>query len=97
MTREDSELIKKVYLKQKEVQTRGDWILNLQSDYALIGEDLEEVERCIKITSKKLFIKNMKYKVVKASFQCYLDMKQECKKKMNKLNYDEFRIQKYLI
>ena len=36
VTREDSELIKKVYTKQKEVQCKGDWILTLQSDFALI-------------------------------------------------------------
>ena len=83
MTREDSELVKKVYMKQKEVQCKGDWILTLQSDYAFIGEDLEEVERCIKSTSKELFIKNIKIKIYKAAFQSYLDMKQDCKKKMN--------------
>ena len=53
MTREDNELIKKVYMKQKESPLKGDWINSLRKDYEFIGETIENMEVCIKNTSKK--------------------------------------------
>ena len=51
-TREDNELIKKIYRKQKESHIRGDWIQTLRKDYDFIGEDLEDMERYMQSTSK---------------------------------------------
>ena len=37
LSREDDELVKKVYDKQKEDTTRGDWIETLREDFEIIG------------------------------------------------------------
>ena len=39
ITRDDTELIKKVYLKQKENPVEGDWVQLIQKDYEFIDED----------------------------------------------------------
>ena len=89
VTREEDEMIKKVYMKQKEMQLKGDWIQTIKNDYAFLGEDLEQIETYIKSTSKDIFIQNMKKKVYKSAFLSLLDTKEVCKKKMAKLEYEE--------
>ena len=39
ITRDDSEIIKKIYLKQKEDPLKGDWVQLIQKDYEFIQED----------------------------------------------------------
>ena len=95
-TREDSEIVKKIYMKQKESHLKGDWIQTLRKDYEFIGENLEDMEKYIERTSKDIFIQSMKSRVYKAAFQSYLRMKETCKKKMNKLSYEVFQMQPYL-
>ena len=55
MIREDNELIKKVYMKQKELPLKGDWIHSLRKDYEFIGETIENMEDCIRNTHKDVF------------------------------------------
>ena len=95
VTREDDELIKKVSMKQKEMQIKGYWIETIKKEYDFIGEDLEAIEICIKSTFKGIFIHNMKRKIYNAAFRSYLDMKISFKKKMHKRNYAELRMQTY--
>lgn len=97
MTREDNELIKKVYMKQKESPLKGDWIHSLRKDYEFIGETIENMEDCIRNTPKDVFSKNIKLKIYDTAFKSYLDMKESCRKKMNNLKYEHFKIQDYLI
>ena len=92
MTREDNELIKKVYMKQKESPLKGDWIHSLRKDYGFIGETIENKEDCIKNTSKDVFSKNIKLRIYDAAFKSYLDMKESYRKKMNNLIYENFKI-----
>jgi hypothetical protein len=96
ITREDHELIKRVYLKQKESPLKGDWINSVRKDYQFIGEELENMEDFIKNTSKEVFSKIIKHRVYKAAFKSYLEMKESCKKKMSQLTYEEFKIRDYL-
>ena len=96
ITREDKELIKRVYMKQKESPIKGDWIHAVRKDYEFIGENLENMEDCIKNTSKDVFSKNIKYKVYQAAFKSYLELKESCRKKMSNLTYEQFVIQDYL-
>ena len=42
LTREDSEIIKKIYLKQKENACKGDWIHLIRNDFGFLGEDTQE-------------------------------------------------------
>ena len=46
LSREDNETIKKIYTKQKEDKTRGDWVTLLEADFQFIGIDLKEEEIC---------------------------------------------------
>ena len=39
ITRDDNELIRKVYQKQKDTPLIGDWVKLIEKDYAFIGED----------------------------------------------------------
>ena len=48
ITREDNELIKKVYIKQKESPLKGDWIHSLRKDYEFFGKTIDNKEGCIK-------------------------------------------------
>ena len=93
---EDHDLIKRVYLKQKESLLKGDWIHSVRKDYQFIGEELENMEDFIKNTSKEVFSKIIKHRVYKAAFKSYLEMKEWCKKKMSQLTYEEFKIRDYL-
>ena len=51
MTRENIELIKRIYEKQKEAASKGDWIKIIREDFEFIGEVLDE--DIIKYTPKK--------------------------------------------
>ena len=42
LTRENKETIKKIYIKQTEDSTPGDWYLLLKKDFEVIGVDMDE-------------------------------------------------------
>ena len=42
LTREDSEIIKKVYTKQKESNIKGDWFRMLVEDFEFIQVEMKE-------------------------------------------------------
>ena len=60
-SREDSEIIKKIYLKQKENAFKGDWIHLIRKDFGFIGEDIQD--EVIKDTPKDIYRKWHKTKV----------------------------------
>ena len=63
LTREDSEIGKKIYRKQKESHSKGDWIQTVRKDYEFIGENFEDMEQYIERTSKDMFIQSTKSRV----------------------------------
>ena len=94
LSRDNSEIIKKVYLKQKEDACKGDWIHLIRKDFSLLEEDLNEDQ--ISNTPKDVYKKWVKEKVKTAVFKEYLKLKEESKKKLKDLHYEEFAIQPYL-
>ena len=94
ITRSDSELIKKVYSKQKLNSLKGDWYRTLQEDFKFIGEEINDGVICqISKHDYKIFIKQ---KVEKAVFLSYLDLKGQSKTKLKALEYKTFGIQPYI-
>ena len=93
--RDDKEMIKKIYLKQKEDNLKGDWFQTLLTDFASIKEDLDD-ERISKIP-KEEYRKYIKQKVEKEAIESYMKLKEKCKKKMKYLEYDKLAIQSYII
>ena len=93
--RDNDEIIKKIYIKQKEEYLKGDWFQTLKTDFDTIKEDLED-DRISQIP-KEVYRKYIKQKVEKEAFENYLKLKENCKKKMKNLQYDELAIQPYMI
>ena len=94
ITRDDNELIRKVYQKQKDTPLIGDWVKLIEKDYAFIGEDWND--DVLKNMPKEAFTKLVKEKVRNAAFSSYLSMKDESKTKMRYLKYEKFEMQGYL-
>jgi hypothetical protein len=95
VTRTNNELIKKVYLKQKQCSLKGDWYRTLQEDFVFIGEEIDD-EKIVSF-SKDQYKSYIKEKVMKSAFQSYLVMKEQSKKKLKSLEYKSFGIQQYII
>ena len=94
MTQDDNELIKRIYEKQKENSSKGDWIMIIREDFEFIGEVLNE--EFIKSTPKNVYKQFIKNKVRKSAFESYLKLKERSKKKQKNLNYKDFGMQPYL-
>ena len=94
LSREDSEIIKKIYLKQKENACKGDWINLIKKDFGFLGENIQD--EVITHTPKDIYRKWVKTKVKNAAFKEYLKLKEESRKKLNSLQYEELEIQPYL-
>ena len=94
LSREDSEIIKKIYLKQKENACKGDWINLIKKDFGFLGEDIQD--EVITHTPKDIYRKWVKTKVKNAAFKEYSKLKEESRKKLNSLQYEELEIQPYL-
>ena len=94
LSRDDSEMIKKVYLKQKENSCKGDWIQLIRKDFSCIEEDINE--EYIKNTPKDVYKKWVRNKVLKAAFRNYLILNEDSKKKLGDLHYEQLEIQPYL-
>ena len=66
LSKDESELIKRVYLAQKNNPIKNDWINLLKNDFELIGENLDDSTiKLIKKNKYKIFIKE---KIRKAAF-----------------------------
>ena len=93
VSREDNETIKKIYIKQKEDKTRGDWITLLEADFKFIGIDLKEEEICSRTKSE--YKENIKSLIKIAAFQYFTERKSK-HKKLDSITYPNFQIQPYL-
>ena len=94
LARGDDETIKKVYMKQKEHNTKGDWIQMLRQDFEFIQVDMDEN----KIISypKEEYRKIIRQQVEASAFKSYMQLKERSKKKMKNLVYEKINIQAYL-
>ena len=93
LTRDDSETIKKIYNKQKEDSTKGDWYEIIKKDFQFLGRDIDE--DYIKNSSKIEYKKEVKKLIKKAAFEEYMQEK-ITKSKLNLLKYEQLDIQPYL-
>ena len=63
----EEETVRKIYEKQKEEHSKGDWIELLKNDFEFMGIDLDEQE--IKGTPKSIYRKKIKDLIRKAAFK----------------------------
>ena len=94
MSRDDNELIKKVFLAQRRRPVKNDWVVTVE-------KDLEEVWPGMTIDSignykRDQFKKIVKEKIVQSAFD-YLRKIQKTHSKVKDIVYSESDIQKYLI
>ena len=94
LTREDHEIIKKVYMKQKEHHTKGDWFRMLIKDFEFIKVDM--IEDTIRSSTKEEYRKLIKQQVKASAFKSYMQQKEQSKKKLKGLVYEDIKIQPYL-
>ena len=93
LSREDNETIKKIYLKQKEERTKGDWISLLEEDFKFIGIELKEEEICS--LPKSDYKEKIKTLIKNAAFQYFTERKSK-HKKLDCISYPNFQMQPYL-
>ena len=94
LTRENHETIKKIFMKQKESHLKGDWYRMVLSDFDFIEEEIDE--EVIKSTPKEDYRKLINSKIKAATYKYYMKLKENSKKKLKNLNYEEITIQPYL-
>ena len=93
LTREKEETISKIYYKQKQSCSKGDWFQLLQGDFDFIRVEMNEDQ--IIQTPKCEYKKKIKALVDKAALSYFLKLK-EGHSKLDKLEYTQLRIQPYL-
>ena len=93
LTREDGETIKRVYLKQKEKSTKGDWVELLKHDFEFIGQ--EQIDEEIVKMSKSEYKEKVKKMINKASFKMFINLK-NTHSKLDDIVYSQFERQAYL-
>ena len=94
LKREDSELTKKIHIAQKNNPSKGDFTKLVESDFALIGESLDETAVENSDThSYKNFIKAK----IKIAALNYLNERKNAHSKISSINYDVLRTQEYFL
>ena len=94
LSRADHELIKKVYLKQKESPLKGDWYQMLIKDFKFIEEDLNDDK--VNTTEKEEYRKIVKEKVKTSAFKYLIKEKEKSKKKLRHVKYGSLEMQPYI-
>ena len=79
LSRTDNELIKKVYIKQKEESIKGDWFQTLQIYFKFIGEEIND-QQIMKMT-KTEYKKYIQVMIEAAAFHYYPSLKEKKKEK----------------
>ena len=93
VSRNDTELVKKIYMAQKENPMKYEWIKLLEKDFELIGETADDSK--IKLMKKKKYKKIIKEKVTKAAFES-LQAKKNSHSKVKNIIYDKLKPQTYI-
>ena len=94
ISRDDKEIIKKIYMKQKVSHIKGDWFRMLLKDFEFIEEDMDE--NIIKNTPKEVYYKYIQKKVKAGALRYFLQIKECSKKKMKPLIYENIVLQDYM-
>jgi hypothetical protein len=94
LTLNENETVKKIYLKQKESNTKGDWYRTLQDDYDFIEEENND-EEIVKM-SKEEYKKKIYAKIEHSAFLSYIKRKETKLKKLDLLVYKKLETQPYL-
>jgi len=92
LSRENKELIKRVYTAQTENPTKGDFAFQVNEDM----EILEMTEQSITTLTKTAFKQLVKEKTNHEA-EKYLKKLQESHKKVNMVKYEKFKIQQYMV
>ena len=92
LKRKDDEVLKKVYLEQKQNPLEGDFARLVENDFKLINEKFDE--NFIKSISKSKMKKFVKLKIKEAAFK-YLIEEKNSKSKVKHIIYKKFKLQKY--
>ena len=93
LSKDNNETIKKIYLKQKEDNVKGDWYRLLLKDFEFLGITMDESE--ILNTPKHIYKKKIKELVRKAGF-LYLTEQKLSHTKVRNIQYSNLSIQPYL-
>ena len=93
LTRNENEVVSRVYFAQKAKPLQGDFVKLVESDLQLIN--LQYNESFFKSMSKNKFKKFIKLKIRNAAFQ-YLNNERDKKEKVKHIVYKKFKIQNYL-
>ena len=94
LTRNENETIKKIYLKQKESHTKGDWYETLLEDFKFLEEEIDD-DKIIKL-SKEDYKNKIYSKINKVAFRSYLHRKNSELVKLDQISYQKLEIQPYL-
>jgi hypothetical protein len=93
LTREDGELVKRIYKAQKENTSKGDFFELVRKDLDMIGEVFDE--EAIILKNKTTFKAHIKIKINEAAFQ-ELKTIQSTHTKVKEIIYEQFKIQPYM-
>ena len=93
LSREEGELVKRVYRAQSDRPTKGDFVELVKADLEMIGATLNENK--IQTQTKGEFKSSIKSKIQDAALQ-YLKTLQIKHKKTEHIQYNNFRIQPYM-
>ena len=94
LSREDKELIKRVYSAQRNNPTAGDFADQIKGDMEVLEAEMDE--ETIARTSKGSFKAQVKERINKAAEQ-FLKDQQKTHSKINNIEYKKLKIQHYII
>ena len=89
LSRDDSELLKKVFLAQQEHPVRGDFVKHVEKNLKELGLTYEQA------TSHDMTKSKFKTQIRNVAFQQLLEL-QKSHKKVKTIVYDDFKVQPYL-
>ena len=94
LRREETELVKRIYLEQTKNPTKGDFVELLKEDFKILDmlQNNEKIQKMNKNMYKQMIRKSIKNAALR-----YLTKKQESHSKINMINYSELETQKYMI
>ena len=92
LKRKNNEVLKKVYMAQKQNPLEGDFVKLVENDFNLINENFDE--NLIRSMSKSKMKKFIKLKIKEAAFKYLTDEKNK-KSKVKHIIYKKFKLQKY--
>ena len=93
LTRDSQETLSKVYRKQKEEPTKGDWFTLLEKDFGFLGIAMNEEQ--IKRTPKEQYKKEIMKQIRSSAFTYFMNLK-ETHTKLDSVQYNKLEFQQYL-